>query len=65
MAILDSAVNIPFITRLVRQAHVSLVLILILCVRFMVFDTTLNNIPVILWQSVLLKEKTGVPGENH
>ena len=24
-----------------------------------------NNISVILWQSVLLVEKTGVPGENH
>jgi hypothetical protein len=24
-----------------------------------------NNISVILWQSVLLVEETGVPGENH
>jgi hypothetical protein len=24
-----------------------------------------NNISVILWRSVLLVEKTGVPGENH
>jgi hypothetical protein len=31
----------------------------------MVFDATLNNISVILWQSVLLVEETGVPGENH
>jgi hypothetical protein len=27
----------------------------------MVFNTTFNNISVILWQSVLLVEETGVP----
>ena len=32
---------------------------------FMVFNATFNNIPVISWQSVLLVEETGVPGENH
>ena len=32
---------------------------------FMVFNTTFNNISVILWQSVLLVEETGVPGENN
>jgi hypothetical protein len=26
---------------------------------------TINNISVISWQSVLLVEETGVPGENH
>jgi len=26
---------------------------------------TFNNISVISWQSVLLVEETGVPGENH
>jgi len=31
----------------------------------MVFSATFNNISVILWQSVLLVEETGVPGENH
>ena len=31
----------------------------------MVFNTTFNNISVILWQSVLLVVETGVPGENH
>jgi hypothetical protein len=30
----------------------------------MVFNTTFNNISVILWQSVLLVEETGVPREN-
>jgi len=30
-----------------------------------VFNATFNNISVILWQSVLLVEETGVPGENH
>ena len=30
----------------------------------MMFNTTFNNISVILWHSVLLVEETGVPGEN-
>jgi hypothetical protein len=34
-------------------------------VWFMVFNATFNNISVISWQSVLLLEETGVPGENH
>ena len=34
-------------------------------VRFMVSNATFNNISVILWQSVLLVEETGVPGKNH
>jgi hypothetical protein len=34
-------------------------------VRIMVFNITFNNISVISWQSVLLVEETGVPGENH
>jgi hypothetical protein len=34
-------------------------------VRVVVFNATLNNISVISWQSVLLVEETGVPGENH
>jgi hypothetical protein len=33
-------------------------------VRVMVFNTTFNNISVISWQSVLLVEKNGVPGEK-
>jgi hypothetical protein len=31
----------------------------------MVFNATFNNISVILWGSVLLKEETGVPEETH
>ena len=31
----------------------------------MVFNSTFNNISVILWLSVLLVKGTGVPGENH
>jgi hypothetical protein len=31
----------------------------------MVFNTTLNNISVISWRSVLLVDETGLPGENH
>jgi hypothetical protein len=34
-------------------------------VRVWVFNTTFNNISVISWQSVLLVEETGVPGENY
>jgi hypothetical protein len=34
-------------------------------VGFMVLNTTFNNISVLSWQSVLLVEETGVPGENH
>jgi hypothetical protein len=30
----------------------------------MVFDATFNNISVILWQTILLEEETGVPGVN-
>jgi len=30
----------------------------------MVFNATFNNISVISWQSVLLVEETGGPGEN-
>jgi hypothetical protein len=33
--------------------------------EFMVFTATFNNVTVISWQSVLLVEETGVPGENH
>jgi hypothetical protein len=33
--------------------------------RFMVFIPTFNNILVISWQSVLLKDETGVPTQNH
>jgi hypothetical protein len=29
------------------------------------FKLSFNNIAVISWRSVLLVEKTGVPGENH
>jgi len=32
---------------------------------FMVFKVTFNNISVISWQSDLLVEENGVPGENH
>jgi hypothetical protein len=31
----------------------------------MVFNATFNTISVISWRSVLLVEKTGVPGENN
>jgi ABC-type Mn2+/Zn2+ transport system permease subunit len=44
---------------------VLLILVLFGLVWFMVFNTTFNNISAILWGSVLLVEKTEVPGENH
>jgi hypothetical protein len=31
----------------------------------MVFNANFNNISVILWQSFLLVQNTGVPEENH
>ena len=31
----------------------------------MLFNATFNNISAISWQSVVLVEETGVPGENH
>ena len=31
----------------------------------MVVNATFNNISVISWQSVLMVEETGEPGENH
>jgi hypothetical protein len=34
-------------------------------VMVMVFNTTINNISVISWRSVLLVEETAVHGENH
>ena len=37
----------------------------IIRVRVLVFNFIFNNVSVISWQSVLLVEKTRVPGENH
>jgi len=34
-------------------------------VGLIMFNATFNNISVIMWQSVLLVEETGGPGENH
>jgi hypothetical protein len=32
---------------------------------FIVFNATFSNISTISWQSVLVVEEAGVPGENH
>jgi hypothetical protein len=40
------------------------ILILEIKLRFMVFNTTFNNISVISWRSVLLVEETGVPDKT-
>ena len=37
----------------------------LLSVSIMMFDANFNNISFIVWQSVLLVEESGVPGENH
>ena len=42
-----------------------LVFFLNIKVRFMVVNTTFNNISCMLWWSVLLVEQTGVTEENH
>ena len=34
-------------------------------VMIIVFNATFNNISVLSWRTVLLVEKTEVPGENH
>jgi hypothetical protein len=34
-------------------------------VKVVVYNATFNYISVISWQSVLLVEEAGVPGENH
>jgi hypothetical protein len=34
-------------------------------IGFTVFNTTLNNISALSWQSVLLMEETGVPGKKQ
>ena len=36
-----------------------------LFVRLTVFNGTFNNFSVISWNSVLMVEETGIPGENH
>jgi hypothetical protein len=38
---------------------------LILRVKIMAFNATFNNISFISWQSVLLVEETGLPGESQ
>ena len=40
-------------------------MVITLGVRISVFNATFNNISVILWQSALLVEETGVPGKNY
>ena len=36
-----------------------------MAVSVVVVNATFNNISVISWQSILLVEETGGPGENH
>jgi hypothetical protein len=40
-------------------------ILVVLKVKVMVFNTTFNNISVLSWHSVLLVEEIKVPGENR
>ena len=51
--------------RKIKQNKTSKGKMVIFLIRVMVFIATFNNISVISRPSVLLVEKTGVPGENH
>ena len=53
-----------YVCYLLAQSQNNLIMI-VLFVCLMVFNATFNNISVISWQSVLLVEETGAPGENH
>jgi hypothetical protein len=44
--------------------HLSIVSLISMCLWVMVFRTTFNNISVILWQSVLWMEATGILGKS-
>ena len=56
MALLDNTVKVFFTDTLKVNYG---------CCFFMMYNATFNNILVISWQSVLLMEETGVPGENR
>ena len=47
------------------SSHVSYIPYSMAWIWIMVFDAIFSNILVLSWQSVLLVEETGVPGENH
>jgi hypothetical protein len=49
--------------RYYSDIHENLASFVFLCL--MVFNATFNNISVISWQSVLLMDETGGPGENY
>jgi hypothetical protein len=50
--------------RLLKQKH-NAICAEISWLKFMVLNVIFNNISVISWQSVLLVEETGVPGEIY
>ena len=46
--------------------HVELIMLSVkVCLFFVVFNVTFNNISVLSWRSVLLVEETRGPRENH
>ena len=49
----------------VTHMQVQYIFYVSLFVCLMVFNTTVSNISVISWRSVLLVEETGGPGDNH
>ena len=55
----------PFFSCFIYMCFLMFLIILsVKGVGVMVFNATFNNISVILWQSLLLVEEIGVPGEN-
>ena len=58
--------NEPFKLIVIKKVEILLITYIYFPhVRVMVFNATFNNISVILRQSVLLVEKTGVPATSH
>jgi hypothetical protein len=48
-----------------KISHSKNSLTFVIGVKVREFNATFNNISVISWQSILLVEETGIPGENH
>jgi hypothetical protein len=61
----EKTIDLPQVTDKLYHIHVVSITPRLSGVRVMVFNATFNNISVILLQSVLLVNETGVPGENN
>ena len=58
----DKLTNLTFTRN--KKIHNIFHIIVYIVYSFMVLNATFNNISVISWQSVLLVEESGVPGEK-